>query len=72
MGRWHEHPTRAVGALLASLIVIGACAVLVARPSAAAQEPAVELTLISQTAITTHDEPLLKIEGAGHQHRREA
>ena len=26
-----------------------------------AQEPTVELTLISQTAITTHDEPLLKM-----------
>ncbi len=51
---------RAVRALLASLIVIGACAVLWLDPEAGAQEPTVALTLISQTAITTHDEPLLK------------
>ena len=63
---------RAVRALLASLIVIGACTVPWLDPEAGAQEPTVALTLISQTAITTHDEPLLKMTGAGHQHRAKA
>ncbi len=50
---------RAVRALLASLIVMGACTVSWLGAPALAQGTIVQLILVSQTAITTHDEPLL-------------
>jgi hypothetical protein len=51
---------RALRAFLALLFVMGAC-LLPWREPARAQEPAVQLTLISQTPITTHDDPLLQV-----------
>ncbi|HEY6566441.1 MAG TPA: hypothetical protein VI341_02895 [Actinomycetota bacterium] len=51
---------RALRALLASSLVMGAC-MLPWLGQAQAQEPGVTLTLISQTPITTQDDPLLQI-----------
>jgi hypothetical protein len=51
---------RALRALLASSFVVAAC-VLPWFGEAQAQEPVVRLTLISQTPITTQEDPLLKI-----------
>ncbi|HEY5861206.1 MAG TPA: hypothetical protein VIX62_13070, partial [Actinomycetota bacterium] len=51
---------RAFRALLASSLVMGACMLPWPGP-ALAQEPGVTLTLISQTPITTQEEPLLQV-----------